>query len=169
MLYFYGDPHFGDADIMRYENRKFMSVKDMDSELIRYYNETVTDDDEVIFTGDLGADGYEKDILDILHGKKHLLKGNHDTKENSEYRNFGFIEVYDHPIILEDFWIVSHEPMYVTLSSPYANIFAHVHGDPKYHTCTSRSYCTCIDRHGFEPVSFTYIKNCVKSYKHISC
>ena len=56
MLYFYGDPHFGDADIMRYENRKFMSVKDMDSELIRYYNETVTDDDEVIFTGDLGAD-----------------------------------------------------------------------------------------------------------------
>ena len=90
-------------------------------------------------------------------------------KENSEYLNFGFIEVYDHPIILEDFWIVSHEPMYVTLSSPYANIFAHVHSDPKYHTCTSRSYCTCIDRHGFEPVSFTYIKNCVKSYKHISC
>ena len=86
MLYFYGDPHFGDADIMRYENRKFMSVKDMDSQLIRYYNETVTDDDEVIFTGDLGADGYEKDILDILHGKKYLLKGNHDTKENSEYR-----------------------------------------------------------------------------------
>ena len=158
MLYFYGDPHFGDADIMRYENRKFMSVKDMDSQLIRYYNETVTDDDEVIFTGDLGADGYEKDILDILHGKKYLLKGNHDTKENSEYRNFGFIEVYDHPIILEDFWIVSHEPMYVTLSSPYANIFAHVHNNNMYKDFTKNTFCSSVERINYTPISLAEIQ-----------
>lgn len=62
MLYFYGDPHFGDDAIRRYENRPFNNTKTMDIALITDYNEIIKDDDIVIFTGDLGAEGYEKDI-----------------------------------------------------------------------------------------------------------
>ena len=162
MLYFYGDPHFGDDAIRRYENRPFNDVKSMDIAFITSYNEIVTDDDTVIFTGDFGAEGYEKELLASLNGQKYLLKGNHDTKSNATYRDFGFIDVYDYPIILEDFWIISHEPMYVSRMAPYANIFAHVHKNPMYLTCSSRSFCTCVDRNDFKPVSFDYIKESVK-------
>ena len=162
MLYFYGDPHFGSDTIRRYENRPFNDVDIMDMELIKTYNEIVTEEDTVIFTGDFGAEGYEREILTSLNGKKYLVKGNHDTKSNSMYRELGFSEVYDHPIILDNFWIVSHEPMYVSKMIPYANIFAHVHNNPMYKTCSSRSYCSCVDRNNFKPVSFDYIKESVK-------
>ena len=67
MLYFYGDPHFGDDAIRRYENRPFNNTKTMDIALITNYNEIITNDDIVIFTGDLGAEGYEKDIFASLN------------------------------------------------------------------------------------------------------
>lgn len=159
MIYFYGDPHFGDANILLYDGRPFENVSQMDEKLIQYYNYIITDDDKVYFTGDIGAEGYEKDILARLKGEKYLIKGNHDVKSNQDYRNFGFIEVYDHPILLEDFWMISHEPMYVTELMPYANIFAHVHTNPMYKTCSTRSYCSCIDRNDWRPVSFVHVKN----------
>lgn len=159
MIYFYGDPHFGSKDILLYDKRPFKDVTEMDETLISYYNSVITERDDIYFTGDFGAEGYEEDILGKLKGKKYLIKGNHDTKTNQEYRNFGFIEVYDHPILLDNFWMVSHEPIYVTELMPYANIFAHVHTNPTYKTYSTRSYCSCIDRNNWRPVSFVCIKN----------
>ena len=159
MIYFYGDPHFWDANVILFDNRPFNDISEMDKKLIEWYNEIITDEDEVYFTGDFGAKDVEQQVLDSLKGKKYLIKGNHDTKSNEEYRKAGFVEVYDHPIILDDFYIVSHEPIYVSESMPYANIFAHVHSNPTYRTCSSRSYCTCVDRNGFKPVSFEFIKD----------
>ena len=70
MLYFYGDPHFGNDAIRRYENRPYSDVKAMDTALIKNYNNIITDDDTVIFTGDFGAEGYEKELLASLNGQK---------------------------------------------------------------------------------------------------
>jgi calcineurin-like phosphoesterase family protein len=98
-----------------------------------------------------------------MNGKKYLVKGNHDTESNEYYRKVGFIEVYDKPIILDGFWIVSHEPMYVSDMAPYANIYAHVHNNPMYRTVSRRGYCTCVDRNDFRPVSFDDIKEKVRS------
>lgn len=159
MIYFYGDPHFGSENIILFDKRPFKNATEMDYELINLYNSVVSNNDEVYFTGDFGADGYEKEILNKLNGYKYLIKGNHDAKTNQEYRNFGFIEVYDHPIILDDFYMISHEPLYVSKQMPYANIFAHVHTNPMYIKCSIRSFCTCIDRNDYKPVSFDYIKN----------
>lgn len=161
MIYFYGDPHFCSENIRKYENRPFKDIDTMDAALIENYNKIITDKDTVFFTGDFCEDGYERGILAELKGKKYLIKGNHDTKSNSAYRDFGFIEVYDHPIILDNFWIVSHEPMYITEMSPYVNIFAHVHNNPMYKTYSQRSFCTCVDRNDFKPVSFDCIKKSI--------
>lgn len=161
MIYFYGDPHFGDANVILTDNRPFNDILEMNEDMIKLYNEVITDEDVVYFTGDFIAENENAEglILNRLKGKKYLIKGNHDIKSNEEYRKAGFVEVYDHPIILDNFYIVSHEPMYVSESMPYANIFAHVHSNPMYKVCSSRSYCTCVDRNGFKPVSFYFIKD----------
>lgn len=161
-IWFYGDPHFGDENILLYDQRPFDNIKQMDRELIDLYNDCVMPEDVVYFTGDFGAEGHEEEILKQLNGHKRLIKGNHDVKSNDYYRAAGFEEVYDHPIVLEQFWIVSHEPLYVSKMAPYANIFAHVHTNPMYKTVSCRSYCTCVDRHNWRPVSFDEAKREVR-------
>ena len=123
MVYFIADTHFSEENIMRYENRPFENTVKMDEELICRWNCVVNEDDTVYVLGDFGADGKEAFILNRLNGKKFLIKGNHDIKSNQYYRDSGFEEVYDHPIIIHEFWILSHEPLYVNTNMPYANLF----------------------------------------------
>ena len=98
-------------------------------------------------------------FLDALPGKKLLIKGNHDTKSNSSYRDFGFSEVYDHPIILDDFWILSHEALYVNTNMPYANLFGHVHASPIVKDFSSQHYCVSVERIDYTPIDFDVVKN----------
>lgn len=85
--------------------------------------------------------------------------------ENEYYRELWFIEVYDMPVIFQNFWILSHEPLYVNANMPYANIFAHVHLDPKYKTVSEQSFCVSCDRIGFKPISFAEIKAEIQKQK----
>lgn len=81
MIYFIADTHFGDERIRRYENRPFADAGAMDRELIRRWNETVSPEDTVYVLGDWGR-------MDptALHGRKYLVRGNHDTLDNQAYR-----------------------------------------------------------------------------------
>lgn len=158
MVYFIADTHFGEETIRRYENRPFADADAMNEEIIRKWNETVTAEDEVYVLGDFGAGGCEAELLAMLNGKKYLIKGNHDTKSNSYYRECGFEEVYDKPVILDGFWILSHEPLYVNENMPYANLFGHVHNAPMYKTYSRQHYCVSAERIAYAPISFQKIK-----------
>ncbi len=160
-IFFIADPHYGDERILKYENRPFQSVELMDADMIRRWNEVVSSEDTVYVLGDLGADGYEKDILSKLNGTKFLVKGNHDTKSNKEYRSFGFAEVYDHPIIIDGFWILSHEALYVNTNMPYANLFGHVHNSPIVKDYSNQHYCVSVERINYTPIDFDIIKNLI--------
>lgn len=127
-IWFIADTHFDDERILCYENRPFHNVKEMNECMIENWNNVVKENDIIYLVGDIGNDK----IIPSLHGIKHLVKGNHDTKSNELYRKCGFAEVYDKPIILDNFWIISHEPMYVNENMPYANIFGHVHNSLIY-------------------------------------
>lgn len=160
--FFIGDTHFGDENILRFENRPFRNVDNMDLTLIDNWNNRISKDDEIYIVGDFGAVGYESAILEKLNGTIYLIKGNHDTKSNDEYRKYGFAEVYDKSILFNDFWIISHEPLYVSENMPYANIFAHVHKSPIYKDFSPHHFCVSAERIGFTPISFTEITSKVK-------
>lgn len=149
-VFFAADTHFDDASIIRYENRPFENAAAMNEAIIENWNNVVSEDDEVFLVGDVGNTSY----VEKLNGIKYLIKGNHDTLPDEEYIKSGFVKVYDYPIIFNDFWIVSHEPLYVNQNMPYANIFGHVHGNPAYKTVSDRSYCVSLDRTSFSPISF---------------
>lgn len=166
-IHFIGDTHFGDANIIKYENRPFRFPEEMDEALIQSWNNNVASEDEIWILGDFGADGYEEEILSALNGTKYLIKGNHDIKSNDEYRNFGFKEVYDKPILYDDFFLLSHEPQYINISMPYVNVFAHVHGSPIYADHSRNHYCVSAERIGLAPVCYSAIKDKILEHRKI--
>lgn len=60
MIYFIADTHFSEESIMRYENRPFADVAEMDQKLLSRWNGIVKKDDEVYVLGDFGAEGKEE-------------------------------------------------------------------------------------------------------------
>ena len=153
-IFFIADTHFSDERIFRYENRPFKDVEEMNAKMIENWNNKVNEDDILYLIGDVG----DETKISQLNGRKYLIKGNHDIKDNEEYRKCGFIEVYDMPIILDDFWILSHKPLYVNENMPYANSFGHVHNSPMYRTFSKQHYCVTVERINYSPISFKDIK-----------
>lgn len=160
-VYVIADLHFGDPDIIKFENRPFGSVDEMDEELIEKWNCVVDRDDTVFILGDFSLHvdyGKTQDIVNQLNGKKILIKGNHDiSDDDTAYFNMGFDAVYSYPIIYDNFFILSHEPMYINESMPYANIFGHVHSNPIYKTYTKRSACVSAERIGYRPIKLSEV------------
>ena len=80
MVYLTADLHFGHANVIRHCNRPYATAEEMDAALIRNWNDTVTQKDEVYILGDLTmrpaaeAHGY----LSQLNGRKYFIRGNHD-------------------------------------------------------------------------------------------
>lgn len=161
-IFLIADTHFGDDNIRRYENRPFQTAESMDQQMIARWNEAVEREDRIYVLGDFGASGWERRLLEQLNGIKFLVKGNHDLQSNSYYREAGFAEVYDKPVILEGFWILSHEPLYVNANMPYANIFGHVHNSPLYRDFSAQHYCVSVERIGYTPISFEKVAAAVK-------
>ena len=152
------DPHFYDKNIKLYENRKIT-----DDKMISLWNETVAPQDIIYILGDFANGDFEtiKNLVSKLNGYKILIKGNHDILSYKEYLEAGFNEVYFYPIIVDDFWIMSHEPMYINMNMPYANIFGHVHSNPIYKDFSKRSFCACVERIDFKPILLNKIKEIV--------
>ncbi len=80
--HFYSDPHFGHANIIKYCNRPFSTVQDMNEHLVARYNEMVSPTDTVLWLGDCAMNPRVLDsILPRLNGKRILIVGNHDGSQ----------------------------------------------------------------------------------------
>lgn len=157
--YFIADTHFDDENILRYENRPFESVHEMNQAILEKWNEKVGVDDAVYIIGDVG----NARCIKMLNGRKYLIKGNHDTFNNDYYRQAGFEEVYDLPVIYNSFWMLSHEPLYINNNMPYANIFGHVHANPNYCSASSHGVCVSVERTGYAPLELSEIKEMIEN------
>lgn len=95
-IYFYSDPHFGHKNVIKYDNRPFKDIQDMNNKLIDKYNKVVKNDDLVIWVGDCFFTRMDsaQNIMNSLNGTKVLVRGNHDKGTNKFYR-LGFDLVCD--------------------------------------------------------------------------
>lgn len=129
--FLYSDPHFGHKNIIDYESRPFADVEVMTEGLIERWNKTVGKFDHVFVLGDFSFLGRDKtkEIVARLNGYKHLILGNHDRHRTvTWWREVGFNEVSQYPIMVDGFYILSHEPIYLNKHMPYVNIHGHTHG-----------------------------------------
>ena len=81
--WFTADTHFGHANIIGLSNRPFASLAEMDAALTHNWNAVVQPDDEVWHLGDFAFRNAipAADYLRRLHGRIHLIWGNHDSAE----------------------------------------------------------------------------------------
>lgn len=160
--FFIADTHFGDEGIIKFGYRPFGNSDEMDEQLIKNWNEVVKDEDTVWVIGDFCPSNKKykiKDILSKLNGKKILIKGNHDEESEEFYRECGFSSVYSYPVIIKEFYILSHHPLHLNDGMPYFLIYGHIHGNPIYKTRSSHGMCVSVERIDYRPISFEEIKN----------
>jgi calcineurin-like phosphoesterase family protein len=96
MIWFTSDLHFGHAGAIKYCNRPFETVEQMNAELVRRWNFLVHPDHTIYVLGDLALCRY-RDFAPIgekLNGKKILIRGNHDSYSVGQYERCGF-QVYE--------------------------------------------------------------------------
>lgn len=83
VIRYISDLHFDHANVIKFDNRPFETIEEMNAELIRRWNETVAKDDITYIIGDFcwyTADRWEE-LLKQLNGNKVIIRGNHDLKQ----------------------------------------------------------------------------------------
>lgn len=146
------DTHFNHENIIKYCNRPFKSVEEMDDIMLKNWNRTVSNNDVVIHLGDLylGKKSEARKFLPKLKGRKILILGNHDHWSESFYRECGFETVSRFPIVYNNFFLMSHAPLQLSETTPYFNCYGHVHNDEKFHD-TATSKCFSVERINYTP------------------
>lgn len=77
-LFFTSDHHFDHANILKYCERPFVSVEEMNSALIDNWNSVVNPGDQIYHLGDFSLGIKSLNIVSKLNGRKFLVAGNHD-------------------------------------------------------------------------------------------
>ena len=167
-IWFTSDSHYDHTNIIEYCDRPFVNTDAMNKALINNWNSVVKKGHTVFHLGDFAICGKDK-IIEVgkqLNGEKILILGNHDNASVDTYREAGFKLVYKHPVILQDFFILSHKPPeFMSENTPYAFIYGHVHDSEMYQTITARSACVCVERWNYTPVDFDVLKKGMMQYE----
>jgi calcineurin-like phosphoesterase family protein len=98
---FYSDPHLGHANIIKYCERPFADVEEMNQELVRRYNDKIGYEDVVLWLGDCffkGDSSRYSGILSRMNGTKILIVGNHDNSMPAMAR-LGFALVFSEAVL----------------------------------------------------------------------
>lgn len=140
MNYYISDLHFCHKNIIKYDERPFASVEEMNEILINNWNQIVKkDSDTTYILGDFVWGGYDKwrETILRLRGHKVLIKGNHDVNICSKYGESMcaeklFERISDYEVARDgDFYVVmSHYPMLYYWRDYDPNVFmlgGHLH------------------------------------------
>ena len=139
MNFYIADTHFGHNNAIKYDNRPFKSVEEMDDAMIQLWNETVKDDDTVYILGDFSW--YKEDktasILQKLKGYKILIKGNHDRVSPKVARCFSRVCDYAEVKDGNERVILSHYPImfWNGMFRDTVHLYGHVHNTIQYEYC----------------------------------
>lgn len=158
-IFFTSDTHFGHKNIIKYCDRPFESVGDMDDELVDRWNAVVQPNDTVYHLGDFAFAGTKRitELTARLNGSIVLVAGNHDkqiTRSNArllgfyDYLHSGDLLAFGHSVYL------GHHPIPYTLPPQFSTQFCgHVHEIWKYkHSRYSTVVNVGVDQWDYKPV-----------------
>jgi len=159
------DNHWNHSHIILYENRPFETVNEMNNYMIEKWNKIVSKSDNIFHLGDFGIGNKDfiKNLIAQLNGDIFLILGNHDrSKSDSWWIDVGIKSIYRYPIIIDQFFMLSHEPMYLNKNMPYINLHGHTHGL----SYNSSQYINCsVENYNYEPQNLDKI---LYKYKNIN-
>lgn len=153
------DTHFGHKNIIRYEERPFHTVEEMDSKMVDLWNFVVAPTDLVYVLGDFTLSrrlSIIESLANRLNGRKILIMGNHDTRKPRDYIQCGFDVATRKPMMVEPGVILMHEPFAdVSYIAPnYVYFFGHVHNHKTLMDDYPNCFCVSVERIGYKPIDF---------------
>ena len=172
-IWYSADPHFGHKNIIKYSDRPFASVEEMDETILRNYVEAFKPGDQFFCLGDWAFKGGQRALDRILETGvvATLILGNHDTSEAdiargktpsfgsgwSEVRHYKEVRHVDQNGGGDDLVVCAHYGMRVWNGSHRGSymLYGHTHGTlPPI----ARSIDVGVDVWGFRPVTLDMIK-----------
>lgn len=177
--WFTADTHFNHANIIKFCNRPFDSVEEMNETLIEHWNEVVKHSDIVYHLGDFGF-GKVESILLRLNGRKRLIPGGHD-KFSANVQLMESVEIL--PQLYEYKFPKFHDPRIIVLCH-YAmrvweeshfnswHLYGHSHGMLVPHMILNymnknmiswgKSFDCGVDTHNFYPYSLDQVEEVMR-------
>jgi len=158
MTYLIADTHFGHFNSIRYCDRPYFTVEEMDKSLLTNWNNTVKENDIVFHLGDVCFKWNKERTADFIHklnGHKILIMGNHDASHTTTYwKEVGFEEVTRSNYIYNNY-LLSHYPQKEL--NGMKNIFGHIHQkplDPIEFLHQENYICVCVEIINYTPILF---------------
>ena len=176
-IFFTSDHHFGHENIIKYCNRPFKDVQEMNDVLIERWNQKVGKKDEVYHLGDVGLTYKENlaNILDALNGKKYLIVGNHEKTALQNRHKFQWVkEYYELKVRDKDGQggyqriMLFHYAMRTWRGEGRGNwhLYGHSHGNlPDLED--KLAFDIGVDCHDFYPLSYDEVKAIMKTKKWV--
>lgn len=164
----WSDLHFGHKNIIKYSDRPFADISDMDRRLIDNFNSVTNKDSVSIWGGDITFydENRSTEIVTECNGYKILIVGNHDFSYNSKVlKNMGFDEVYllmtyvDNDVSL----LFTHYPTKV--APDWVNIHGHEHigkFSPTFSKDRQHININC-EFHSYKPLPMTQVVEWAKT------
>ena len=159
MDFFTSDLHWGHKNIIKFCNRPFKNVHDMNRSLVKNWNSVVTNNDTVYVIGDVFVcnPSTAAKYIKKLNGRKILIKGNHDHDEKTML-GVGFDEFHrklDYRMPNGKNALLQHYPAPSKLIKKYDMlIHGHIHIAPKVRENRVNVSCDIWD---YTPVSIEEI------------
>ena len=158
--------NYGHVNIIKFCDRPFESIGEMNEALIHRHNMVVTDNDTVVHVGDFTLHRNTEEVytrwINRLNGTHIFLRGSHDRWIKKGPASSPF-ESWERKI--NDQWIVAcHYPMRSWPKTFHGSwhVFGHVHGRLDKNRIP-RSVDVGVDSWSFAPVSFEEIADiCIK-------
>lgn len=162
-IFFIADTHFGHEKIIKLCNRPFENLQDMQNQLIQKWNNKVSNEDTVYILGDFCFKMSKQDavqILNMLNGKKVLIKGNHDKYVGQRDFDECFEKICDIIQINENKlqMVLCHYPIidYAGMYYGAKMIYGHIHNKYIPH---KDMYCVSAECVNYEPVTWAEIEH----------
>jgi calcineurin-like phosphoesterase family protein len=152
MIYFTSDTHFHHKNIIKYSNRPFKDIEEMNDKIVENWNKTVKPNDLVFHLGDVI---FSKDhsILKKLNGNINFLWGNHDKDASWNYIHYKELNYNN------KFFVLCHFPLLTWNKSRKGSIHlhGHCHGTINDLNTNLKRFDVGVDCYNFTPVSIDQI------------
>jgi len=164
-IFFTADTHFDHANIIKYSNRPYRNVNEMNESIINNWNSIVKPEDTVYHLGDFSF-GNPRKFIDRLNGKILFIKGSHDKYIEAPYLRIinpdGLKDEYGNSRYIT----LCHYSMRSWDKSHYASwcLFGHHHGSLEPY---GLSFDVGVDCWNFFPVSLEQIDKKMSTLKPI--
>lgn len=168
-IFFTSDTHFNHDREFVYSPRGFKTIQEMNGTLVKNWNETVGNDDDIYVLGDffLGTDfNYIQEVLNKLNGRIHLVTGNHDTPSKIiEYTSWNnIVKIADALRIRykkREFFLCHYPVLTASLEQDpdkaVINLFGHTHSKDKFYEDRPYMYNVAVDANDNKPVEIEEI------------